>query len=74
MELTLEMRQILELVKALAREGVTSFTWGDLHLVLGSPPETPISTRSDTAVKKSGSVWTSPSLWPGGVPPKFPTE
>lgn len=74
MELTPDqLREYLHVLKA---EGVEECHLGELHVRFGAgvaSASIPVpATRQGPGTPKS--MWENPLLWPGGNPPKFPTD
>lgn len=69
-----ELARYLSVIK---QSGAVTFSWGDWHVTFG-PSDSPQVQREPgfrpTASKDGKSIWENPSLWPGGVVPKFPTK
>jgi hypothetical protein len=72
----LDLDRLEDLIRVLRTTGIKSFSCKDFSLELGDEPiqeKTVRETISDGNKKVTpDSAWKHPSLWPAGVPARFP--
>lgn len=70
-----ELDRLKSLFELLEQFSVESYENNDFKVTfrLAAPHiETALPVKREPEVKSTRSLWEDPTLWPGGVPPKFP--